>query len=351
MRRWSLFLLVLLAACGEPRRETPEVATFSIVARDSVTGDMGVAVQSKVFGAGVIVPYVRADVGALATQALANPRYGPDGLEMLDDGLAADDVVALLTDADKGRDRRQLGLVDSRGRAAAFTGERTLAWAGHHTGDGYCCQGNILAGPKVVAAMAKAYEKTKGDLAERLVAAMRAGQKAGGDRRGRQSAALLVARRHGGYRGLNDRYIDIRVDDHKKPIEELARLLKLRRGFLPEPAIPRQVEGVGRETRRWDPAAPSPRALWERWKRLRLERDYAAILALCSRDYREKHDVAALKKTDAEHARAQHAAENAVYIGTKIEGDKAKLYFDDPRKDEPVRVLFVKEGGAWRIVP
>lgn len=355
MRTVGLFLLLALAACGARSRTTPadpEVATFSICARDPATGDLGVAVQSKVFGVGVVVPWVRADVGAVATQALANPRYGPEGIEMLDDGLAADDVVALLTDADPGRERRQLGVVDGRGRAAAFTGARTFAWAGHRVGEGYCCQGNILAGPKVVIAMAEAFEKSKADpLPERLVAALRAGQKAGGDKRGRQSAALLVARRHGGYLGANDRYIDIRVDDHEKPIEELARLLKKRRGFGREARVPRTVEGLVRETRRWDPAAPSVRALWERWRRLRIEKDYDAILALYDSDYRAKHDVAALRKTDEQEGERRARAERGAYLGTKIEGPRAALYFDHPKEGEPIVVRFVKESGRWRIVP
>lgn len=348
-------VLVFLAACGGPRPPQPAhplVATFSIVARDAATGDVGVAVQSKVFGVGVIVPWVRADVGAVATQALANPRYGPDGLEMLDDGLAADDVVALLTDADKGRERRQLGLVDCRGNAAAFTGKRTLKWAGHHVGEGYCCQGNILAGPRVVLAMAEAFESdTTSPLAERLVAALRAGQKAGGDKRGRQSAALLVARRQGGYRGANQRYIDVRVDDHEKPIEELARLLKKRRGFGREAAIPRRVEGLVRETRRWNPEAPSARALWERWQRLRREGDYAAIHALTAEHFREKHDIDALRKADADPKRPSVLAARAAYLGTDVKENTARLYFDDLEQSEPMMVLFAKEGGRWRIVP
>lgn len=210
-------------------------STFSIVAYDPDAREWGVAVQSKFLAVGSVVPWAEANVGAVATQAFANPRYGPDGLALLRQGLSAEEVVERLTEADEGRAHRQLGVVDAQGRAAAFTGRECYAWAGHVVGAGYACQGNILAGGQVVEAMAEAFERTRDrPLAERLVEALRAGQRAGGDARGQQSAALLVVKEKGGYAGLSDRWIDLRVDDHPEPIEELARLLRLHQLYFGE---------------------------------------------------------------------------------------------------------------------
>ncbi|HEV2519737.1 MAG TPA: DUF1028 domain-containing protein [Thermoplasmata archaeon] len=203
------------------------LSTFSIVAADLDRGEWGIAVQSKFISVGAVVPWAEAGVGAIATQALANVHYGPDGLARLRANASADEVVRRLTEADPERSKRQLGVVDAKGRAAAYTGAECLAWAGHATGDGYACQGNILFAPEVVRGMSRAFESTPGDLPERLVAALSAGQREGGDRRGMQSAALLVVRKDGGYGKGNDRWIDLRVDDHPTPIEELKRLLKL----------------------------------------------------------------------------------------------------------------------------
>jgi uncharacterized Ntn-hydrolase superfamily protein len=210
------------------------LSTFSIVAYDSTTKEWGVAVQSKFLAVGAVVPWAQADVGAIATQAYANPSYGPEGLNLLRSGLSAEEVVQRLTQADEGREHRQLGIVDAQGRAAAFTGRECYDWAGHVVGPGYACQGNILAGERVVQAMAEAFEGAKGPLAERLIEALRAGQAAGGDARGQQSAALLIVKEKGGYAGLTDRWIDLRVDDHPEPIEELARLLKLHQLYFGE---------------------------------------------------------------------------------------------------------------------
>ncbi len=210
-------------------------STFSIVAYDPEAREWGVAVQSKFLAVGSVVPWAEANVGAVATQAFANPRYGPDGLALLRQGLSAEEVVKRLTEADEGRAHRQLGVVDAQGRAAAFTGRECYAWAGHVVGAGYACQGNILVGGRVVEAMAEAFERTRDrPLAERLVEALRAGQRAGGDARGQQSAALLVVKEKGGYAGLSDRWIDLRVDDHPEPIEELARLLQLHQLYFGE---------------------------------------------------------------------------------------------------------------------
>jgi uncharacterized Ntn-hydrolase superfamily protein len=194
-------------------------------------------VQSKFLAVGSIVPWVEAEVGAVATQALARVRYGPDGLDLLRRGLPADEVVASLAGADEGRDHRQLGVVDAGGRAATHTGSECLDWAGGVTGPGYAAQGNILVSGATVEALARAFEATAGSpLAERLLAALAAGQEAGGDRRGQQSAALLVAREGGGYDG-HDVAVDLRVDDHPEPIAELARLYRLRELYFGETPV------------------------------------------------------------------------------------------------------------------
>ncbi len=206
----------------------PVVATYSIAACDLEARAWGVAVQSKFLGVGSIVPWAEPEVGALATQAYANPRYGPDGLALLRDGLAAEEVVRRLVDADDGRDERQLGVVDAQGRSAAWTGAGCMDWAGHRTGRGYAAQGNILAGPQVVDALAVTFEATERlPLENRLLECLAAAQAAGGDRRGQQSAALLVVERGAGYAGLSDAKIDLRVEDHARPIEELRRIVKL----------------------------------------------------------------------------------------------------------------------------
>lgn len=201
--------------------------TFSIVAVDRELAEWGVAVQSRFIAVGAVVPWAEAKAGAVATQALANVTYGPRGLELLRHGARAAEVVAKLTGADPQKADRQLGVVDRHGGAASFTGEKCLPFAGHRVGDGFAVQGNILFGEPVVEAMARTFETTPGDLPERLLAALSAGQREGGDRRGMQSAALLVVRASGGYSEGNDRWIDIRVDDHPSPIEELQRVFAL----------------------------------------------------------------------------------------------------------------------------
>lgn len=227
----GLFLCVWLMGCSHAT--TPVVATYSIVAYDPAAGEWGVAVQSKFIAVGAVVPWARAEVGAIATQAFANTTYGPEGLKMLAEGMTAEQVIEKLTAADAQKDLRQIGIVDAAGRAATYTGARCMEWAGGKTGKGYAVQGNILAGPGVIEAMAAGYEKAEGDLGERLIAALEAGEAAGGDRRGRQSAALLIVKKNGGYAGLNDRYRDLRVDDHPQPIEELRRIYRLHREVFP----------------------------------------------------------------------------------------------------------------------
>jgi uncharacterized Ntn-hydrolase superfamily protein len=198
--------------------------TFSIAAADLEAGDWGVAVASKFPCVGAVVPWAVARVGAVATQAWANTSFGPDGLRRMGDGDDAEEALRRLLDDDEGREDRQVGLVDASGGAATFTGGRCMDWSGGVTGDGFAAQGNILAGEQVVAELARAFTETDGDLCDRLLAALLAGDAAGGDRRGRQSAALLVVREGGGYEGRNDRYIDLRVDDHPEAPRELARL-------------------------------------------------------------------------------------------------------------------------------
>ena len=212
------------------------IATFSIVAYDPIKQEWGVAVQSKFLAVGAVVPFARAGSGAVATQSFANYMYGPDGLGLMKSGLSAEETISALTKDDDGRAQRQVGVVDKNGQAAAFTGEECNDWAGHLVGDGFACQGNILL-PGTVEAMAARFEAVRGkegELADWLVEALHAGQQAGGDSRGRQSAAVLVARDKGGYGGNNDHYLDLRVDDHPTPIQELQKLVGIHHLFFGE---------------------------------------------------------------------------------------------------------------------
>jgi uncharacterized Ntn-hydrolase superfamily protein len=213
-------------------RQEPWVATFSIVGRDPAAEEWGVAVQSRFLAVGAVVPWAQAGVGALATQAWANIGFGPAGLALLREGLSATEVVDRLLATDERGDHRQLGVVDARGGSAAWTGSLCFPWAGHRSGVDYTCQGNILTGEDVVLAMEDAFLTFRGSLAQRLVAALQAGQRAGGDSRGQQSAAVLVVRERGGYGGHTDRAVELRVDDHPLPIDELERLLGLHQKFF-----------------------------------------------------------------------------------------------------------------------
>ncbi len=215
--------------------EPPKLSTFSIIAHDPATGELGLAVQSRVPAVGAIVPAAQAGVGVIATQSLANVELAPLGLVLLRERIPPERCLEILLKNDPMREKRQLALINAAGASAAFTGSECLDHAGHRTGKDFAVQGNLLAGPEVLDAMAKAFESAEGELADRLIAALRAGQTAGGDRRGQQSAALLVVRDGWGYGGLNDRYRDLRVDDHPEPIEELARILEVHRKVFPRP--------------------------------------------------------------------------------------------------------------------
>ncbi|MGC8472851.1 MAG: DUF1028 domain-containing protein [Candidatus Dormibacteria bacterium] len=212
--------------------QSPTVATFSICATDG--RDFGVAVASKFLAVGSVVPWAGAEIGALATQAMANTSYGPGGLQLLSEGLTAQEVVQRLTAADPERDHRQLGIVDRDGGSDTYTGSACFEWAGGRTAPGCACQGNILTGPEVADALLDTFLASSGDLCDRLLAALSAGDLAGGDRRGRESAALLVVRKDSGYGGLDDRMIDLRVDDHPDPVSELQRLARLWRVYFEE---------------------------------------------------------------------------------------------------------------------
>ena len=207
---------------------SPVVATYSIVACDLEAGQWGVGVESKFLAVGSVVPWAEPHVGAIATQSYANPRYGPDGLALLREGRSARQVVDALTAADEGRAERQVGIVDAQGGAATFTGDKCHDWAGGRTGTCYAAQGNILVSQETVDALAVTFERNAHlSLAERLIECLAAAQVAGGDRRGQQSASLLVVERDGGYASLSDVVVDLRVDDHARPIEELHRLFGL----------------------------------------------------------------------------------------------------------------------------
>jgi uncharacterized Ntn-hydrolase superfamily protein len=205
----------------------PVVATYSIVAADLDAGQWGVAVQSKFLAVGSVVPWAEPHVGAIATQAYANPRYGPNGLQLLREGLSAQEVVDKLIAADDGRDHRQLGIVDEKGDSATYTGKECMDWAGGRTGKAYAAQGNILVSAETVDALAETFEQSSGPLAKRLIDCLGAAQAAGGDSRGQQSSALLVVERDGGYAQMSDVVVELRVEDHERPIEELGRIYVL----------------------------------------------------------------------------------------------------------------------------
>ena len=235
-----------------------QIMTFSIVAYDPAERAFGVGVASKFLAVGAMVPWVRAGVGAIATQAHGNLTFGTNGLALLTQGYSAQETLELLLQGDALSERRQVGIVDNQGRAASHTGSQCFAWAGSKTGEGFACQGNILSGENVVEAMAAAYQSAQGELADRLLAALIAGENAGGDRRGKQAAALYVARPNGGYGGNNDRYLDLRVDDDPAPIMRLGELVALHHLYFGQPkpedrlpiseALARELQAILRDT-------------------------------------------------------------------------------------------------------
>ncbi len=230
MKNFALSVAILGFTFGLSAQTTPPpVSTFSIVAIDPQSGDMGVAVASRYFSVGSVVPWAMADVGAVATQANVNVGYGQQAIDLLRQGLTAQQVLEkiLKDDTFPGKDGRQVAIVDAKGNVAAYTGPNAPNWAGDRHGKTWSAQGNILVGPQVPEAMGKAFESTQGELAERLFAALKAGDAAGGDSRGRQSASILVVRKRGGRNTNNDRYIYITVDDNPDPFTELRRLLNL----------------------------------------------------------------------------------------------------------------------------
>lgn len=208
--------------------------TYSIVGYDPEEKEWGIAVQSKFLGVGSVVPFAKAGVGAVATQSYANTSYGPHALQLMEEGKTAEEALDIITKDDPERPLRQVGMIDAGGNPATFTGEGCYDWAGGQTGKHYAAQGNILVDENTVKAMAETFESTTGSLAERLLHALDAGQDAGGDSRGMQSAALLVVKENGGYGGFNDRYIDLRVDDHPSPIKELKRIYLLHQLYFKE---------------------------------------------------------------------------------------------------------------------
>ncbi|APH04918.1 DUF1028 domain-containing protein [Bacillus weihaiensis] len=219
------------------------VNTFSIVGYDPNTKEHGVAVASKFLSVGSLVPYAKAGVGAVATQSWVNVDYGIRGLQLMENGLSAEEALQEVTKGDEKLSSRQVGFVDANGRSATFTGEECFEWAGGIAGENFACQGNILVDEKTVKAMSETFQTSKGTLATRLVKALLAGEEAGGDSRGKQSAALLVVKENGGYGGYTDRYIDLRVDDHQEPVEELQRLLHLHQLYF-ERTVPDDIAPI-----------------------------------------------------------------------------------------------------------
>ena len=230
MRRIIPITVVLSIALPVVAVERP-VHTYSIVARDAETGEMGVAVQSHWFSVGSIVTWAEAGVGAIATQSFVEPAYGPRGLELMKSGLSANHALEALVSVDEGRDVRQVAYVDADGNVAAHTGAKCIESAGHYVGEGYSVQANMMLNDKVVPAMAKAYEGSEGDLADRLMAALAAAQSVGGDIRGKQSAAMLIVEAESTARPWADRVLELRIEDHPTPIAELERLLKVHRAY------------------------------------------------------------------------------------------------------------------------
>ena len=231
----GIFLSIFFMAHSKNTLPSVPISTFSIIARDSETNELGVAVQSKFIAVGSVVPYAKAGIGAVASQAWGNVQYGPVGLKLLSQGIRTEQIIALMIKTDPLQKHRQVAIINEDGNTSNHTGTECLNWAGTRSGKNFSVQGNLLTGPQVVEAMANSFKKSSGFLAERLIMALQAGQDAGGDKRGMQSAALLVVKENWGYGGLNDRFRDLRVDDHSNPIQELNRIYKIHRKIFPRP--------------------------------------------------------------------------------------------------------------------
>ena len=231
----GIFLSIFFMAHSKNTLPSVPISTFSIIARDSETNELGVAVQSKFIAVGSVVPYAKAGIGAVASQAWGNVQYGPVGLKLLSQGIRTEQIIALMIKTDPLQKHRQVAIINQDGNTSNHTGTECLNWAGTRSGKNFSVQGNLLTGPQVVEAMANSFKKSSGFLAERLIMALQAGQDAGGDKRGMQSAALLVVKENWGYGGLNDRFRDLRVDDHRNPIQELNRIYKIHRKIFRRP--------------------------------------------------------------------------------------------------------------------
>ena len=322
----------LAFACAAPAGAITRPSTFSIVAYDSATRELGVAVESKYFSVGSVVPWAEAGVGAVATQAQVNASYGPQALAILRAGKAPDEVMRAFAAGDSAWSFRQLGIIDARGRVASWTGPKCNEWAGGTTGVGFACQGNILAGPAVVAGMAKAFRETAGELGERLIAALEAAQAAGGDKRGQQSAALLVVRPSVHHPEYAQRYVDLKVEDHATPIAELSRLWRVHQGFH---GAAEHME-IAAE---YDEAGRHDLAGRER------ERVHQILLAALARGERDASMLNGLAWSCATHdlelADAARAAERAVEIepkSTDILDTLAEIYFRMGSFDRAIEV-------------
>jgi len=269
--------------------------TFSVVARDPETGALGVAVQSKFVSVGSVVPFAAADAGAIATQSFANVAYGPDGLDLLREGYTADEVIEELTADDPEAEQRQIGVVGRDGSVAAFTGEECFEHASSRQGENYTVQGNILENRETVDAMADAFESESGGLPEKLLAALFAGNEAGGDSRGEQSAAMYVVKPEGGYDGKNDRWIDVRVDDHESPIEELERVFRIYDVTLLERESPDEYEALSGETAREVVSVLSDLGFYDGEFESFGERERAALEEFRGMNNFENHDLDVLE--------------------------------------------------------
>ncbi|HET9250726.1 MAG TPA: DUF1028 domain-containing protein [Candidatus Eisenbacteria bacterium] len=323
-------VLALLASFAVP---APALATFSIVAYDSVTQELGVAVQSRAFSVGMAVPWAEAGVGAIATQASTNESFGPLGLDLLRKGSPAPEVVRALTAADSGSAQRQLGIVDAKGLSAAHTGAKCSAWAGHRTGRGYAIQGNILAGEPVVAEMERAFLATPGELSARLLAALEAGQAAGGDKRGMQSAAILVVRPSEVYPEYRTRYVDLRVEDHRDPIRELRRVFQIL-----------EAQDLAEAHLRFaDAYEKSGRADLARVERERVGEALKRALQRGENDASTLNGLAWVTATNGVHLdEALQAAERAVRLepkNTSILDTLAEVHYRRGEKDKAIEVI------------